>query len=60
MDAGQVGELQTTVDNLQRQLDEAKARLKRAIESRPPASERFKRELRGQISKKETPTRFEA
>ena len=52
MDAGQVGRLQTTVDNLQRQLYEAKAELKRAIGSRPPASERFKRELSGQIQRR--------
>ena len=41
---GRVGELQTTIHNLQSQLDEAKAELKRAIESRPQASKKFKME----------------
>ena len=59
MDAGQVGELQTTldrlqttIDRLQRQRDAVNARLREAIESQPPASERFKRELSGQIQRR--------
>ena len=49
---GKVGELQTTVDNPQRQLNEAKAELKRAIESQPQASKEFKRKLGDQIQRR--------
>ena len=48
-----VNELQTTVDNLRRQLDEAESKLKRAIESdhQPQIGSR-ERELIGQIQRR--------
>ena len=50
--ANKVGELQTTVNRLQRRLSEAKAELKRALDSRRQAPKRFKRELCNQVQRR--------